>query len=146
MGQAKHGDTVKVHYTGKVENGEVFCSTAERGPARFRIGDGIGLGLGIQSVEEAVVGMSAGDTKSVHVPADEAFGPRREDLLVTVERRRLPRNAEIVPGQPLEIQQVEGSTTKVQVVDASESHVTLDGNHPLAGKDVVFELQLVEIE
>ena len=146
MREAKHGDTVKVHFTGKVESGEVFCSTAERGPARFRIGDGIGLGLGIQAVEDAVIGMNAGETREVHVPADEAFGPRREELVFAVERRRLPRNAEIVPGQPLEIQQIDGSTNKVQVIDATDSEVTVDGNRPLAGEDVVFEIQLVEVE
>lgn len=141
MTKAKKGDIVKVHYTGKFEDGTVFHSTTEKDPLKFTIGGNQVL----PGFEQAVVGMNPGESKTAKLTADEGFGPRRNDMIVQVERERFPKHTEPKVGQQYQVPQADGQNSLVTIIDVSEKHVTLDGNHPLAGKDLVFDIQLVEI-
>jgi len=141
VAQAENGDIVKVHYTGKLENGMIFDTSAKRGPLRFTIGDG----QLIPGFEQAVVGMKLGESKSVKVPADKAYGPHCEEMVLVVDQNQLPKHLKLEVGQQLQIPQKDGNKTLVTVTNVSESSVTLDANHPLAGKDLTFDIQLVEI-
>jgi peptidylprolyl isomerase len=141
MARAKPGDTVKVHYTGKLEDGTVFDTSTDSDPLQFTIGDG----QIIPGFEQAVVGMNSGESKTIKVPVDEAYGPHREEMVLVVDRNQLP--ADLIPevGQQLQSRQPDGQTIVVTVTDISESSVTVDANHPLAGKDLTFDIQLIEI-
>jgi len=141
IGQAQLGDTVKVHYTGTLEDGTVFDSSIDREPLEFTIGEG----KLIPGFEEAVVGMSQGESKTVEIPSDEAYGSYYEELVFVVERDQLPPDLQPEVGQQLQFQQEDGTIVTLTVIDVSELSVTLDANHPLAGKDLTFEIQLVEI-
>jgi len=140
IGQAQPGDTVKVHYTGTLEDGTVFDSSIDREPLEFTIGEG----QLIPGFEEAVVGMSQGESKTVEIPADEAY-PYHEELVFVVERDQLSPDLQPEVGQQLQFQQEDGTIVTLKVIDISELSVTLDANHPLAGKDLTFDIQLVEI-
>ena len=141
MAQAKPGDTVKVHYTGKLEDGTVFDTSTDRDPLQFTIGER----KIIPGFEQAVVGMNPGESKTIKVPMDEAYGPHREEMVMVVDRNQLP--VDLIPevGQQLQSRQPDGQTMVVTVIGVSESSVTVDANHPLAGKDLTFDIQLVEI-
>lgn len=141
MGQAKKGDNVKVHYTGKLEDGSIFDTSASRDPIEFKLGDG----QLISGFENAVIGMNQDESKTIKIPSDDAYGPHRKELVVTVERKELPENINPKVGQKLHISQSTGQPIVVLVTEADESSVTLDANHPLAGKDLTFEIQLLEI-
>lgn len=141
MAQAKQGDTVKVHYTGKFEDGTVFDTSVDREPLEFTIGEG----QLIPGFENAVVGMEPGQSRTTEVPADEAYGPYNEDMLLVVEKDQFPDNVEPQVDQQLQVRQADGSTFVVRVTDVSDSQVTLDANHPLAGEDLTFEIELLEI-
>ena len=141
MRQAKYGDTVKVHYTGKLEDGTVFDSSIDRDPLQFTLGEG----QVIPGFEQAVVGMNLGESKTVTISMDEAYGPHREEMVVMVERNKFPEHMQLEGGQQLQIRQDDGQIIFVIVADVSESSVTLDANHPLAGKDLTFDIQLIEI-
>ncbi len=142
MEAAKNGDTVKVHYTGKFDDGTVFDSSLETSPLQFTVGKG----SIISGFEEAVVGMSPGDSKSTTLEAENAYGPHRKELVLQVERGNFPGNLEPQVGQVLQIGRDQDKTIPVTVTEVSESTVTLDANHPLAGKDLTFEIELVEID
>ncbi len=141
MLSAKNGDTVRVHYTGKLEDGTIFDTSARREPLQFTLGE---RSL-IRGFEQAVVGMAVGESKQVRIAADQAYGAHREDLVFEVERGVLPPNVEPTVGQRLEYRQKDGTPVPLTVTDVSDSTVTLDSNHPLAGKDLTFDLELVEI-
>jgi peptidylprolyl isomerase len=141
MAQAKIGDTVKVHYTGKFGDGMVFDTSIDDEPLEFRIGER----QVIPGFEEAVVGMKPGETKTVNIPVDKAYGPHRDDLVQVVDRKQLPASLKPEIGQPLEGRQPDGEIVAATVIDVTESHVTLDANHPLAGKSLTFVIQLIEI-
>jgi len=141
MAQAKYGDTVKVHYTGKLEDGTVFDSSLDRDPLEFTIGEG----HLIPGFQQAVIGMNPGESKTATIPAEEAYGPHREEMVVVVEREQFPTHLNPEVGQQLEIRQADDRTIVVMITDVNETSVTLDANHPLAGKDLTFEIQLVEI-
>lgn len=141
MEQVKHGDTVKIHYTGKLEDGTIFDTSAKRDPLQFKIG----AGQVISGFEQAVVGMNPSESKTVKVPADKAYGPHREEMVLVVDRNKIPKNLKLELGQELQIPQEDGQKTIVAVTNISESSVTLDANHPLAGKDLTFDIQLIEI-
>ncbi|OKH24530.1 peptidylprolyl isomerase [Hydrococcus rivularis NIES-593] len=141
MAQAQPGDTVKVHYTGKLEDGTIFDSSADRDPLQFSIGEG----RVIPGFEQAAIGMSPGDSKTVTIPAEQAYGSHRPELVMVVERQRMPADLSVEVGQQLEIRQSNGQVIPVIVTDVSESKVTLDANHPLAGQDLTFEIELVEV-
>jgi len=141
MAKAKNGDTVKVHYTGKLEDGTVFDSSGSREPLEFTIGEG----TVIPGFEQAVVGMSPGDSKSEKIPADQAFGPYREELVVDIDRERIPEGVDPKVGKRLRVQKTDGRITEVLVTGITESKVTLDANHPLAQNDLIFDIELLEI-
>ncbi|NLX03986.1 MAG: peptidylprolyl isomerase [Phycisphaerae bacterium] len=141
MAQAKEGDTVKVHYTGKLKDGTVFDQSAGKEPLEFTIGEG----RVIPGFEEAVKGMEPGQSKTVEVSSEEAYGPRRDEMILQVDRSRLPEDLDPEVGQQLQSHQENGQTVILTVTDVSEQEVTLDANHPLAGQDLQFEIELVEI-
>jgi len=141
MAQAKHGDTVKVHYTGKLEDDTVFDASTERDPLQFTIGEG----QIIPGFEQAVVGMKPGESKTTKVPADKAYGPHSKEMVLEVDRKEFPEHLKPKVGEQLQVRQADGKTMVVSVTGVSESGVTLDANHPLAGKDLTFDIQLTEI-
>ena len=141
MAQAKSGDNVKVHYTGKLDDGTVFDSSAEREPLQFSLGSG----NVIPGFEEAIVGMTPGESKTATIPAEQAYGPQRDELVITVENEQIPSDLSVEVGQQLQISQNNGEVIPVMVTDVSDSKVTLDANHPLAGEQLTFYIQLVEL-
>jgi peptidylprolyl isomerase len=138
----KNGDSVKVHYKGTLKDGSVFDSSEGREPLAFTMGEG----SMIRGFENAVYGMEAGQTKTVTIPAAEAYGPRREDMMLEVKKEQLPRGMNPRIGDQLQMQRRNGGATMVTIVRISEGAVTLDANHPMAGKDLTFEIKLVEIK
>lgn len=141
MVQAKLGDTVRVHYTGKLDDGTVFDSSLNAEPLEFTLGDG----NIIAGFEKAVMGMSPGDSKTEVIPAEQAYGAYQESMVLVVDRAQMPSDMQPEVGQQLEIRQPSGQTIPVVITDVSEADVTLDANHPLAGEDLTFDIQLVEI-
>jgi peptidylprolyl isomerase len=141
MQQAKQGDTVSVHYRGTLDDGTVFDSSEGGEPISFTIGGG----EVIPGFEIAVAGMSIGDEKKEKIESENAYGPRRDELIFKVGREQMPENSEIEVGDTLRIGFPDGSSAAVQVAEMDEGFVTLDANHPLAGKDLTFELRLVAI-
>ncbi|MEX0778834.1 MAG: peptidylprolyl isomerase [Balneolales bacterium] len=140
MSQVKDGDTVKVHYTGKLADGSEFDSSADKEPMEFKIGEG----KLIPGFEQAVVGMNIGDKNTIKIPSAEAYGERRDDMNVSVEKEKLPEDLTPELGQQLQIQQQDGKAIPVVIADISDTHVTLDANHPLAGEDLTFEIEVVD--
>ena len=141
MTQAKQGDTVRVHFTGKLNDGTVFGTSTGRDPLQFTIG----RGRMPQSFQRSVVGMSPGESKTTTVPVEEAYGPRDEEMVLVRDRNRIPEHLQPEIGDELTIRQPDGETFVVTATDVSESSVTLDANHPLAGEDLTFDILLVEI-
>jgi peptidylprolyl isomerase len=141
MAQAKQGDIVQIHYTGKLADGTVFDTSRERHPLRFTIGNG----QVIAGFEQAVVGMNTGESRTAKIPVDQAYGPRRDDMIVTMDRSSLPTGLNAQIGQRLELTQEDDSTILVTVTDVSETSLTLDANHPLAGKELTFDIELIGI-
>ena len=139
---ASDGNTVKVHYTGTLEDGTTFDTSVGREPLEFTLG----AGKMIPGFEKAVYGLAVGESKTVTILAEEAYGPYRIDLVTIVEREQLPTGLEPEVGQQLQAQQTDGSTAMVIVTDVSETTITIDANHFLAGKDLTFEIKLVEIK
>lgn len=141
MAQAKLGDRVKVHYTGKFVDGSEFDSSRDREPMEFTIG---GMQV-IPGFEQAVIGMAPGETKTEKVACEDAYGLKRDDMIVEVERQYIPKEINPEVGQLLEMQRPDGQTIPVRVAEVADNTITLDANHPLAGKDLVFEIILVDI-
>ena len=142
MAEASSGDTVKVHYKGTLQDGTVFDDSHGDEPIEFTIGDE----ELIPGFEDAVIGMTPEESKEVTIESDDAYGDRREDLVATIDRDELPDDMDIEEGQHLRMEGQDGQTMIVRVVDLEEDTVTLDGNHPLAGKDLTFNIELLEIE
>lgn len=141
MVQAKPGDTVKIHYTGKLDDGTVFDSSAEREPLEFTLSGG----QVIPGFEQAVVGMAPGESKTEKIPMEQAYGPYRQEMVIQVNREQLPPDLDPEVGLQLQIQQPNGQAIPVLVTEVTNSKVTLDANHPLAGEDLTFDIELVEI-
>lgn len=141
MAEAKQGDQVKVHYTGKLADGRVFDSSTDKDPMVVTIGSKQTL----LDLEQALIGMSPGDSKTITIAADRAFGPRQEDLVVNISAAHMAPDLKPEVGQRLEASQGDDKTTVVTVIAVNESGVTVDGNHPLAGEDLIFNLELLEI-
>lgn len=142
MQQAKKGDRVRVHYVGKFPNGEVFdSSVARKEPIEFEVG----AGQMIKGFDAAVDGMNIGDKKTVNIDADNAYGQRSDDQLIKVDRANLPEGMNPKVGDNLAVQDHTGRNIPVVVHGLDETHITLDANHPMAGKDLIFEIELVEI-
>ena len=139
---ASDGDTVRVHYTGTLEDGTTFDTSVGREPLEFTLG----AGQMIPGFEKAVYGLKVEESKTVTIPAGEAYGPHRDDLIIVVEREQLPADLDPKVGQQLQMQQTDGRTAVVIVTDVSETTITVDANHPIAGKDLTFEIELVEIK
>ena len=141
MSNAKNGDTVKVHYTGKLDDGSVFDSSVKREPLEFMLGKG----HLIPGFEKGVIGMKPGEKKSVTIPADEAYGPRKDDLVVCVEKNKVPSHITPEPGLDVQIKQPDGMVINMLITEVTDSEVTFDANHPLAGHDLTFDIELIEI-
>lgn len=141
MTTAQQGDTVHIHFEGTSQDGEIFASSHEGRPVEFTLGEG----KVIPGIEEAVAGMSEGESKTVQLPSHKAFGNRREELVVTVDREEVPTNENLEVGQRVQFQRKDGGHLEATVTDISDSSVTIDANHPLSGKGVTFEIELVRI-
>ncbi len=139
--RAKYGDTVNIHYTGRLQDDTVFATTMNQAALQLTIG----RGQVIPGLENAVVGMSPGESKTVKTPAAIAFGPHRKELTQIINRDQFPNHLKPMVGQKLQDHQTNGQIIDVMVTDVSESTVTLDANHLLAGKDLIFDIQLVEV-
>jgi len=141
MPHPRPGDTVKVHYTGRIGDGRVFDTSKQREPLEVTVGEG----RVIPGFEHALTEMEPGQEKTVTIPAEQAYGPHRDELIVSVDRTEFPEHIEPAVGQQLQVRQDDGDVVVVRVADVSEKHVTLDANHPLAGEDLTFDLELVEV-
>ena len=141
MSQAKAGDTVRIHYSGKLDDGTLFDSSAGREPLEFALGGG----QVIPGFDQAVQGMALGESKSVRIPAEEAYGPRHEQLIQEVPKSALPDDIQPAVGMPLQAQGADGQVVQLVVVAVTEESITVDGNHPLAGQALNFDIELVEI-
>ncbi len=141
MASAKTGDTVRVHYTGTLTDGTVFDTSRDREPLEFTIGQN----MVIPGFENGIVGMNEGDSKAISILAGEAYGPYNEQLVAVVPRSQVPPEMELSLGMILQVRSPEGSLARAIVREITETEVTLDLNHPLAGQDLVFEVGLVKI-
>ena len=142
MKEAQVGDLVSVHYTGKLKNGEVFDSSKERDPLEFTLGNKELLA----GFEDGVVGMKPGESKSVTLEPHNAFGNHREDLLLKLPKKEFPQHITPSVGLQLRLSNAEGKEMTVVITEVGEESVTLDGNHPLSGQTVVFDIELLEIK
>jgi peptidylprolyl isomerase len=141
MQQVKSGDKVKVHYHGKLTNGETFDSSEGKAPLEFEVGSG----MVIKGFDEGVTGMAVGEKKTIHIPVDEAYGQKNEEMLIEMPKDRFPNDMEIEVGMPLMMSNETGQQFQVTITEIKDDVVILDANHPLAGQDLVFDLELVEI-
>lgn len=139
--QAKNGDSVRVHYVGRLTSGTVFDSSVESDPLQFQLGEG----QLIPGFENAVIGLTAGQSTTTHIPNHEAYGPKQEELIFKVERSTMPEDIEPEIGLELTLQEEDGEPLPVIITALDENFVTFDANHPLSGEDLVFEITLVEI-
>jgi len=137
----KNGDTVKVHYTGTLDDGRVFDTSKDRDPLEFKVGEG----QIIPGFEEGVVGMEVGETRDIEVTPENAYGSRREELVMEVPVGEFPDHIEPEVGMQLQIKQQDGTPFGVVITDVADEAVTLDANHPLAGQTLYFQVELVEI-
>ena len=141
MSKAESGDTVRVHYTGRTDNGQQFDSSRDRDPLEVKLG----AGQVIPGFEAALTGMAEGDTKTVTIPVAEAYGPRRDELVHQVPRSDIPGEIELEEGRTLLAQTPDGNQLQLLVRSVGEETVTVDANHPLAGEDLTFELEMVNV-
>ncbi len=141
MAQAKNGDTVKVHYTGTLDDGTLFDTSAEREPLKFTVGGG----EVIAGFDTAVIDMVPGEVRITVIPAMSAYGEHSKELVTEVDRDRFPADMELGLGQQLQVGLEDGNQAVVMIVDLCDTSVTLDANHPLAGQQLTFEIELVEI-
>ena len=142
MSQAKSGDTVKIHYTGTLDDGTQFDSSQGRDPLEFEVGSG----QVIPGFDKAVEGMTVGDSKSVRIEADDAYGPRHEQLIQQVERSVLPDDLNPETGMALQSSSPDGQVTQFMVTEVTDETITVDANHPLAGHALSFDIELVDIK
>lgn len=142
MTQAKSGDTVRLHYTGTLTDGTTFDSSEGRDPLEFVVGSG----QIIPGLDKAIPGMGVGDKKVVKIPCAEAYGESNPEARQAIPRSEIPAHIPTEPGTQLQMQSPDGQVIPVTVVEVSETEVTLDANHPLAGKDLTFAIELVGID
>ncbi len=141
MTQVKQGDTVRIHYTGTLADGSTFDSSEGRDPLEFTVGSG----QIIPGLDKAMPGMEVGDKKTVEVPCDEAYGQPDPAARQAVPRAEIPADIPLDIGTQLQVQTPQGQVMPVTVAEVTETEVTLDANHPLAGRDLTFAIELVEI-
>ncbi len=142
MAKAKSGDVVKVHYTGKLESGEVFDSSLDRDPITFTIGDK----NVIAGFESGVMDMEIGDKKTIKIDPEDGYGPKKEELIIKVEKKDLTSDVQLSVGQQLKIRNPNGPALNALVIDEDDEKVVLDANHPLAGRVLFFDLELMDIQ
>ncbi|GAB2769702.1 FKBP-type peptidyl-prolyl cis-trans isomerase [Salinimicrobium soli] len=142
MSQVKENDTVKVHYTGKLTDGQVFDSSLEREPIEFTMGQG----QLIPGFEKGLLNMKENEKKTITIPAEEAYGEPRQELIQEVEKSQLPEEIKPEVGMGLVSKSPDGREMNLVVKEVKEETIVVDGNHPLAGKDLVFDLEVVEIK
>jgi peptidylprolyl isomerase len=142
MAQAKSGDIVSVHYTGKLADGTVFDSSEGREPLEFPVG----AGMVIKGFDDGILGMEVGENKILQIPAHEAYGETDPDYKLTVNRSEMPDDMNLEIGMPVNMHQEGGQVVQVTVTDLTETTVTLDGNHPLAGHDLTFHVEVISIK
>ncbi len=143
MSQVKQNDTVKVHYTGKLEDGQVFDSSVERGePIEFTLGQG----QLIPGFEKGLIDMKVNEKKTINIPKDEAYGEPKAELIQEVEKNQLPDELKPEVGMPLVSKTPDGREINLTVTEVKDETIVVDANHPLAGKDLVFDLEVVEIK
>ena len=141
MAQVKSGDKIKVHYHGKLTTGETFDSSEGREPLEFEVGSG----MVIPGFDAGVTGMPVGEKKTITIPVDEAYGPANPSMVIDMPKDRFPADMELAVGMPLVMSDHQGQQFQVVVKEIKEDTVNLDANHPLAGQDLIFDLELVEI-
>ncbi len=141
MTQVKPGDTVRIHYTGTLSDGATFDSSEGRDPLEFVVGSG----QIIAGLDSAIPGMAVGDKKVVEVPADQAYGQPDPNARQSVPRAEIPAEIPLDLGTQLQVQTPQGQVMPVTVVEVTDAEVTLDANHPLAGRNLTFAIELVEI-
>lgn len=142
MNQVKNNDTVKVHYTGKLTNGQIFDSSLEREPLEVTLGEG----RLIPGFENALLDMKVNEKKTVEIAKEEAYGDVLKELFHEVQREHLPQDIEPEVGMGLASQGPDGIEHQFRVVEVKDDHIVVDGNHPLAGQDLIFDLELIEIK
>jgi peptidylprolyl isomerase len=142
MATVKNGDKIKVHYHGKLVSGETFDSSAGREPLAFEVGSG----AVIKGFDDGVTGMAVGDKKTIQIPFLEAYGAHNPEMVIEMPKDRFPADMEVTMGMPLHMSDGQGRQFQVTVIEIKDTAVMLDANHPLAGKDLIFDLELVSIE
>ncbi len=141
MQQVKNGDKVKVHYHGRLTSGETFDSSTGREPLEFEVGSG----MVIRGFDSGVIGMAVGEKKTINIPVHEAYGPVNPDYLIEYPKTQFPEQIELEVGLPLVMSNASGQQFQVKVTEIRENVVVLDANHPLAGEELIFDIELVEI-
>jgi FKBP-type peptidyl-prolyl cis-trans isomerase 2 len=141
MQRVKSGDRVKVHYHGRLTNGETFDKSEGREPLEFEVG----CGMVIKGFDDGVTGMLVGEKKTITIPFNEAYGPKNPEMIIDMPRNRFPQDMELEVGMALAMNDGQGQQFEVVVTQIKEDAVMLDANHPLAGKDLIFDLELMEI-
>ena len=142
MSQVKENDTVKVHYTGKLADGQVFDSSLEREPIEFTMGQG----QLIPGFEKGLLDMKVNEKKTINIPSEEAYGSPRQELIQEVDKKQLPEDIKPEPGMGLVSKSPDGREMNLVVREVKDDSIVVDGNHPLAGKDLTFDLEVVEIK
>ncbi|WP_236980014.1 FKBP-type peptidyl-prolyl cis-trans isomerase [Membranihabitans maritimus] len=141
MSNAKSGDTVKVHYTGKLKDGSIFDSSRDREPLEFKLG----AGMMIPGFDKAVDGMKIGDSITTEISANDAYGEKSDEMVIDIPKDQLPEGINPEIGQQLTMQHPSGQSIPVVVTKVEEASIEIDANHPLAGKDLIFDIELVSI-
>lgn len=143
MSQVKQNDAVKVHYTGKLEDGQVFDSSVERGePIEFTLGQG----QLIPGFEDGLIGMEVNEKKTINIPKEEAYGEPKAELIQEVDKNQLPEELKPEVGMPLVSKSPDGREINLVVTEVKDESIVVDANHPLAGKDLIFDLEVLEIK
>ncbi len=141
MQQVKEGDVVKVHYTGKLSNGEQFDSSVGREPLEFTVG----AGQMIKGFDDAMPGMNPGEKKTITIAAEDGYGARSEEAIIEFPKENVPADMKLEPGMPLTLTNQAGQPVQVIVVEVKDDVIVLDANHFLAGQELIFDIELVEI-
>lgn len=141
MKQVKEGDVVKVHYTGKLINGEQFDSSAGKEPLEFTVG----AGQMIKGFDAAMPGMNLGEKKTINIAPEDGYGTRSEEAIIEFPRENVPAEMVLEPGMPLTLSNQAGQPVQVVVVEVKDDIIVLDANHFLAGQELIFDIELIEI-
>lgn len=141
MQQVKSGDTVRVHYHGRLTDGTTFDSSEGRDPLEFEVGSG----MVIAGFDNGVMGMAIGDKKTVHIAVEEAYGPKNPEMVIEFPRNQVPEGMPLEKGMRLNLNNSAGQVVPVVITEIGEESILLDANHPLAGEDLIFDIELVEI-